>query len=78
MPSGLDGGLLNLGAPILTVGGAAELIGRSFQATNEEMQRLVESGVVSQVNLDRRNRAFEVHEVVDALCSSAPVSKPRR
>jgi Fic family protein len=55
------------GAPILTVGSAAEFIDRSFQATNEAMQRLVETGIVSQVNLGRRNRAFEAREVVDAF-----------
>jgi Fic family protein len=55
------------GAPILTVGAAAELIDRSFQAANEAMQRLVKSGIVAQVNLGRRNRAFEAREVVDAF-----------
>jgi hypothetical protein len=43
------------------------MIGRSFQATNEAMQRLVATRIVSQVNLGRRNRAFEAGEVVDAF-----------
>jgi Fic family protein len=55
------------GAPVLTVGGAAELIERSFQATNEAMTRLHEAGVVHQVNVGRRNRAFEAPAIVDAF-----------
>jgi Fic family protein len=52
------------GAPILTINGAAELIGRTFQATNEAMGRLEEAKVVKQVNVGRRNRAFEAPELI--------------
>ena len=52
------------GAPIVTVNGAAELIGRTFQATNEAIERLVEARVLKQVNVGRRNRAFEAPEVI--------------
>jgi len=55
------------GAPILTVNGASEVIGRSFQATNEAMVRLLEADIVRQINLGRRNRAFEAPEVIDAF-----------
>ncbi|MCY4415906.1 MAG: Fic family protein, partial [Chloroflexi bacterium] len=52
-------------APVLTVATAAELTGRSFQAANQAMDRLGEAGVLGQVNVGRRNRAFEAPELVD-------------
>ena len=52
-------------APVLTVASAAELTGRSFQAANQAVERLVEAGALVQVNVGRRNRAFEVPELVD-------------
>lgn len=52
------------GAPIVTVSGAAELIGRTFQATNQAIARLEDSGILKQVNVGRRNRAFEAPEVI--------------
>ena len=52
-------------APVLTVAAAAELTGRSFQASNQAMDRLVEAGVLVQVNVGRRNRAFEAPELID-------------
>src|SRR5207248_6044090 len=55
------------GAPILTVGGASSLIERSYQATNEAMTRLEKGGVVRQITVGRRNRAFEAKAVVDAF-----------
>ena len=52
-------------APVLTTSTAAELVGRSFQATSLAVDRLVGAGVLVQVNIGRRNRAFEAHELVD-------------
>lgn len=52
------------GAPILTVNGAADLIGRTFQATNGAIDRLVDAQILRQVNLGRRNRAFEAPELI--------------
>ncbi len=52
------------GAPIVTVTGAAELIGRTFQATNVAIGRLVEAKVLHQVNVGQRNRAFEAPELI--------------
>jgi hypothetical protein len=46
---------------------AAALIGRSVQATNEAVARLVESGVLAQTTIGRRNRAFEAPELIDAF-----------
>jgi Fic family protein len=56
-----------LGAPVLTVTTASELIGRSFPQTNEAISRLVEGGILSQVNVGRRNRAFEATDIIDAF-----------
>ena len=55
------------GAPIISVTGAADLIGRSFQATNDAMRRLVAAGVVRQVSVGRRNRAYEATAITDAF-----------
>lgn len=52
------------GAPIITVSGASVLISRSFQATNLGIDRLVEAGILRQVTVGRRNRAFEAPEVI--------------
>ena len=35
-----------VGAPVLTVGSAAIMIGRSFEQTNEAVRRLTEAGVL--------------------------------
>lgn len=57
------------GAPIISVRGAAELIGHSFQATNEAMRRLEAAGAVSQVTVGRRNRAYEARAIIDAFAA---------
>ena len=54
-------------APVLTAATAAELTGRSFQAANQAIDRLVETGVLAQVNVGRRNRAFEAPELTDTF-----------
>ena len=55
------------GAPILTVDGAAKLLGRTFNPANEAIQRLVEAGILRQVNIGRRNRAYEAPEIIEAF-----------
>jgi hypothetical protein len=55
------------GAPVVSVSSAANLIGRSFQATNQAMTRLEAAGVVRQVDVGRRNRAFEAPAVIDVF-----------
>jgi Fic family protein len=55
------------GAPILTVSGAAELIERSFPQTNQAITRLADAGILSQVTVGKRNRAFEAKEIIDAF-----------
>ena len=57
------------GAPLLTTSTASGLIGRSFQATNQAIDRLVEAGVLTQVSVGRRNRAFEAPQLIDAFTS---------
>jgi Fic family protein len=52
------------GAPIMTVNGGADLIGRTFQATNQAISRMVDAGILEQVNVGRRNRAFEAPELI--------------
>jgi hypothetical protein len=79
------------GAPVVSVSSAASLIGCSFQATNEAMTRLEAAGVVRQVNVGRRNRAFEAPAIIDAFTAlerqlasptgvirSAPPGRPTR
>ena len=54
-------------APVLTATTAAGLIGRSFQTASQAIERLVDAGVLRQVNVGRRNRAFEAPELIDAF-----------
>ena len=55
------------GAPVLTVGGAATLISRSYPQTNAAIERLVSAGILSQITIGRRNRAFEAPASVNAF-----------
>ena len=54
-------------APVLTVTTASKLVGRSFPATNLAIERLVAAGVLAQVSVGRRNRAYETPELIDAF-----------
>jgi hypothetical protein len=55
------------GAPLLTVRSASGLTSRSLRASNEAVARLCEAGVLTQVTIGRRNRAFEARELIDAF-----------
>jgi Fic family protein len=55
------------GAPVITVQSAAGLIGRSEQAVNEAIPRLVNAGVLKQTTIGRRNRAFEAPDLINAF-----------
>jgi hypothetical protein len=55
------------GAPVLTVGGAAALIGRSYPQANAAIERLVSAGLLSQITVGRRNRVFEAPAIVNAF-----------
>ena len=55
------------GAPLVTVQSAAALTGRSVQAVNEAIPRLVQAGMLKQTTVGRRNRAFEAPELIDSF-----------
>lgn len=55
------------GAPILTADSAATLLGRTFKPAAAAIQRLVDAGILRQVNVGRRNKAFEAPEVIAAF-----------
>ena len=55
------------GLPILTVETAAEAIGRSRKRTNDAVNHLHERGVLRQGTIGRRNRVFEVADLLDAI-----------
>lgn len=55
------------GAPLVTVNSAAVLIGRSFAAANEAIARLSCAGILRQVTVGRRNRAFEAPAIIEAF-----------
>ncbi len=55
------------GAPVLTAESAASLIGRTFKPANDAIQRLVQAGVLHQITIGRRNRAYEAPEIIDAF-----------
>jgi Fic family protein len=55
------------GAPIVTVQTGAALIGRSEQAVNGAIPRLVDAGILKQTTVGRRNRVFEAVELIDAF-----------
>ncbi len=55
------------GAPVITVKSASALIGRSEQAVNEAIPRLIDAGVVTQTTIGRRNRAFEADDLINAF-----------
>jgi Fic family protein len=56
-----------VGAPIVTVNSASDLIHRSFVQTNEAVGRLVDAGILNQVTVGRRNRAFEAPDIITAF-----------
>jgi Fic family protein len=55
------------GAPIITVNSAAALIERSYAATNDAIARLSAEGILRQVSVGRRNRAFETPSIIEAF-----------
>jgi Fic family protein len=55
------------GAPVLTAETAATLIGRTYNPANEAIRRLVQAGILRQVTIGQRNRAYEASEIIDAF-----------
>ncbi|MGH7608979.1 MAG: Fic family protein [Candidatus Dormibacteria bacterium] len=57
------------GAPVLTVDSAARLLGTTFNPANEAVQRLLSANILRQANIGRRNRAYEVPEIISAFAA---------
>jgi Fic family protein len=55
------------GTPILSVKSAMISLGRSKPQVNDAVARLTEAGILEQVTVGRRNRAFEAREIIDAF-----------
>jgi Fic family protein len=55
------------GAPIITANSAAALIGRTFKPANDAIGRLLEAGILHQITIGQRNRAFEAQDVINAF-----------
>jgi hypothetical protein len=55
------------GAPVITVGSAATLIGRSFRAVNDAIARLADVDILKQINVGKRNRAFEAPDIIQVF-----------
>ncbi len=54
-------------APVLTTATASALIGRSFQAAGQAVDQLMDAGVLAQITVGRRNRAFEAPELIETF-----------
>ena len=55
------------GMPVLSTASAAKATDRSFQATSQAVKRLTDAGVLRQITVGRRNRAFEAPDLIDAF-----------
>jgi hypothetical protein len=55
------------GAPVLTADSTTTLIWRTFKPANDAIQRLVQAGILHQITIGRRNRAYEAPEIIDAF-----------
>lgn len=53
--------------PVFTVNTAAQVLDRSWDGINQAVARLERGGVVRKVSLGRRNRAYEVVGLFEAL-----------
>jgi Fic family protein len=55
------------GAPVVSVSGVANLINRSFPATNNAINTLVGAGILEQVTVGSRNRVYEAPDIIAAF-----------
>jgi Fic family protein len=55
------------GTPVITVSSAAAHLGRTFQPVNEAIARMTDANILKQVNVGRRNRAFEAPDAIAAF-----------
>jgi hypothetical protein len=56
--------------PVLTVEHAAAHLGRSFEAANNAVTRLVEVGALTESTGGRRNRVFEARDLLELVTSA--------
>lgn len=54
-----------VGMPLFTIGTASATTGRSFSAMSAAVERCVEAGIAKPIGNQRRNRTFEVPEVIN-------------
>ena len=67
------------GRPIFTAASMARAIGRSMPTANTVIERFAEAGIVRQINIGKRNRAFIGFERAAASpANDTLVSKPVR
>jgi Fic family protein len=55
------------GAPLITLPSATRLTSRTPPAVNNALAKLLEAGILKQITIGRRNRAFEAPELLDAF-----------
>ena len=55
------------GRPIFTAASMARAIGRSMPTANTVIERFAEAGIVRQINIGKRNRAFEAQGIIEAF-----------
>ncbi len=55
------------GAPVVTIPGVAKLMNRSFPAVSAAVEVLVGAGILKQVSVGKRNRAYEAAEIIEAF-----------
>ena len=53
--------------PIFTAASMARAIGRSMPTANTVIERFAEAGIVRQINIGKRNRAFEAQGIIEAF-----------
>ena len=58
---------LLLGQPVVTVKSVAERLGVTFPAANAAVSELVALDILRASNVQRRNRVFQAHEIMNAL-----------
>jgi Fic family protein len=55
------------GTPVITVSSAAAHLGRTFPPVNAAIARMTDADILRQVNVGRRNRAFEAPGAIEAF-----------
>jgi hypothetical protein len=56
-----------VGAPVVTVNSAADLVGRSFVQANQAVARLIEAGILRQVTVGAEKPRVRGPDIIEAL-----------